>query len=223
MMYRIVEDSHLPEYIPEKQIKSRLGNIQLPNLKLQGRNTRQLELYPTLLFKNSIINISSSFEQYIKEIVSEIYTWNEGLLNINEKQLTTSEILEFDSIDSIKQELAERAVTALIMSNYPNIVAKFERKFHVGIHDKSAPIELFEMHHFIEIRNIIVHNDGYCSSLFLKRLENYNLESPLGVTESHSSVKIDFDYIDTIKDKIISLICHIDKQVRLKWKTSHTA
>lgn len=220
MMYRLVEGSEAPNNISSKKETLITKQFELPPMEIVNRNKGVLKFYPIQLFYNSIINIVSGYEQYLKEIATELFIWNEELLETNEKQLTTSEILDYHDMDDLKEDLTERAVTKLMMSSYPNLVSKFERYFHTGIHDKSSPISLFEMHHLIEVRNIIVHNDGHHTSLFEDRLKQYESKSPLGLDGAYSSPKINFDYINTFKDKVLLLTQHIDKQIISKWATS---
>ncbi|MCH7497718.1 MAG: hypothetical protein IH971_07705 [Candidatus Marinimicrobia bacterium] len=116
---------------------------------------------PSRLYESSIVQLASHFEIFISELVSEVYFANTSLLAIDELQLTTRQILEIGSIEKIRQYLIEKATRNLISRSYPALVEAFQHTFHVGLHQSHAPLPQVEIHHFIEIRNLIVHNDGH--------------------------------------------------------------
>ena len=217
MLYSVSRNLTLPDKIAAINGRTHFQIYQIPDIIINNRIDYQSDNYPLYLFYNHIVNISSLYEIYIRDIANEVIWANSELLSNDEKQLTTKEILSYNNLEDLRIELTDRATNKLIMSQYPNLVHKFNKKFHVGIHCEKSPMTLFEMHHFLEVRNIIVHNDGRASSIFYKRLNDYCLPSPLGIKGELCSPNLDFDYIIKFKDKLISLVEYIDKEVTKKW------
>lgn len=221
MLYSVSRDSIMPKEIPARSGEA-YGYLKysIPKIQITERDEFHSEIYPVRLFQNTIVNIASCYEIYLRELAKEIYRYNQELLKIDEKQLTTKEILSYESLAELCDELIEKSVTNLIMLTYPDIVKKFESKFHIGIHSKKSPMTIFEVHHFLEVRNIIVHNEGHASKLFFQRLNSYDEKSPLEIKGELNSPKTDFEYIASFKDKLILLAEHIDNEARSKWKTT---
>ena len=221
MMYSATRDSILPKSIPERSGRAYgYKNYTIPSIQIIERDDFHSEIYPVRLFHNTIVNIASSYEIYLRDLATEIYRYNTDLLKIDEKQLSTREVLEFENVDDIKAELIDRSVTNLIMSNYPDLVKRYESRFHIGIHGKRAALSLHETHHFLEVRNLIVHNDGHASKLFFKRLKGYDKKSPLGILDKHNSAELNFEYLNEFRDKLIALSEFIDAQAMNKWETT---
>jgi len=221
MIYSITRDSILPKSIPKRVGKANgYREFSIPEIQIKERNDFHSGIYPVRLFQNTIVNIASCYEIYIRELAEEIYRYNEDLLKNSEKQFTTEEIFAFSSMKDLKEELINRSVTKLIMSNYPNLVNKYESRFHIGIHSSKSPVTLFEVHHFLEVRNIIVHNEGHASKLFFERLKNYFELSPLNIKKPNDSPELNFEYLNKFKDKLIVLAEFIDNQAMQKWQTT---
>jgi hypothetical protein len=221
MMYSATRDSIIPKLIPERKGQAYgYKSYTIPSMLILERSDFHSELYPIRLFNNTIVNTASAFEIYLRDLATEIYRYNSELLKIDEKQLSSKEILEFNNLDDIKEELIERAVTNLIMNNYPELVKKFESRFHIGIHSAKSPISQYEIHHFLEVRNIIVHNEGHASKLFFTRLNKYALSSPLGIDMEFSTPNLNFEYLNEFKDKLIELAEFIDIQAKERWETT---
>ncbi len=221
MMYSATRDSILPKSIPERNGKAYLSQTYtIPAIQILERKEFHSEIYPIRLYNNTITNIASVYEIYLRELATEIYRYNTELLKIDEKQLSSREILDFKSIDDIKEELIDRSVTKLVMSSYPDLVSKFESRFHIGIHNKKSPMTQYELHHFLEVRNIIVHNEGHASKLFFNRLKEYSEVSPLGIFEEFFRPELNFDYLNSFREKLTNLVEFIDAQAKEKWKTT---
>ena len=221
MMYCVIKDSSLPQYIPEKKGKV-FGylNYTIPKIEINGRDKNYLDFYPVRLFRNTIVNIASCYEIYLRDLAEEIYHYNKILLEKKRKQYSKNSIASLKSVRNSEEQLVEQLVNDIIHGNYSDKVKKFENAFNVRLHSMKSPLSLFEMHHFFEVRNIIVHEDGYASKMFFKKLNRYSKPSPLGIKNEFNSPEINFSYINQFKDKLKAFAELTDNKVRAKWKTS---
>jgi hypothetical protein len=156
---------------------------QAPKCPMINLNERQWNTYhndiPQRLFHSSIVQLASHFETCLAELANEIYYANEELLFISERQLTTRKIFELGSIKRIRHHLKRKAVLELIGNRtYPSIVKAFQNTLHIGIHSSQSPATKAEIHHFIEVRNIVVHNEGQASQSYFARMSNYDPAPP---------------------------------------------
>lgn len=198
----ITEQKPQPIPVPEITIKE--------DIKRQG--IRDL---PRALFHTAITQLAAAYEIFLHDLAEEVYLKNTELLVAKEKQLSTEEILQLGSFDSIIEELKDRAVNNLISLSYPNIVERFGRVFHIGIHDKNSPASLFAVHHLIEKRNIIVHNNGWVSKNYMQRMSVYSEPS---IIEFREEVPINFEEFFDDLELVVKLALYVDECIQKKWK-----
>lgn len=173
------------------------------------------------LFNLSLSQIVSLYDFYLNQITLDILIRNNDILAIDEHQLTTKTIFSLENLDNIAGYLAEKKVLEHAMLSYPKRVDVFQRMFHVGIHSIKSPISLELVHDIVEVRNVIMHNDGYASSLYFARLSPYiqNGYKPL-LKDEYDTREIDFIWLIRISTDLLKLAVFIDEQVSLKWKTT---
>ena len=168
-----------------------------------------------------IVQLASHFETYLAELANEIYYANEELLSINECQLTTREIFELGSIKRIRHHLKRKAVLKLIGNRtYPSIVKAFQDTLHIGIHSGQSPATQAEIHHFIEVRNIVVHNDGQASQPYFARMSNYDPAPPRMLQNVGDSLLVDFTWLFEVAEKLLGLADFVDAEVLKRWITT---
>lgn len=167
------------------------------------------------LFHTAITRLVSVYEILIGDIAKEIYKNNHDLLAIEERQLTSAEIVELQTYDKVIESLIERAVSKLVHEiTYPKLVDRFHRTFHVGIHDRESPVQLFAVHHLIEKRNIIVHNDGVASSTYVAKMQDYNDDS---ILEENDELPVDFVSFYDDLSMIRKLGSYIESCAQHRW------
>jgi hypothetical protein len=193
--------------------------IQVDTTKWASLEAKMLER----LFYTSLVQLASHYEMFLTKLAEEIYL-NNDLIKECERKLTVAEVMKFRDFDELTANVIKDLTTDLVHKSYPNIVSSYEHGFHIGIHDKTSPISLPVVHNLIELRNVVVHNDGHASKLYLERTLSYKEQKlPKVLTYEYESLEIDFPWlIDTAKF-LLRLGNHIDQQARKRWKTSVTA
>ena len=173
------------------------------------------------LFNLSLSQIVSYYDLFLNQLTLDILVRNKDILAIEELQLTTKTIFSLENLENMVGYLAEKKALEHAMLSYPKRVEVFERMFHVGIHSKKSPVTLELVHDIIEVRNVIVHNDGYASSLYFARLSPYikNGYKPL-LKDEYDTKEIDFIWLIRISTDLLKLAIYIDEQASLKWTTT---
>jgi|GEM_PF-2635227 len=209
----------LSDAVLNKLLKRKMCPVPAPIINVRGdikheNNNRDL---PRALFHTAITQLVTAYELFLQDLAEEVYLKNTELLEVKEKQLSTEEILQLGSFDSIVRELKNRAVNNLISLSYPNLIERFGRTFHVGIHDKDSPASLFAVHHLIEKRNVVVHNNGWISKNYIQRLSIYSDPS---IKELGEEVSINFEEFFDDLAMIMKLAFYVDGCIQSKWKVS---
>ena len=197
-------------------------SIVAPTIELQSGEWEKLSrnLSQRLLF-SSVVHLATSYEIFQAELIEDVLWRNDEWLGLEERQLTTKEIFKLGSLEEIRLKLIERKVLDFAMLSYPKKVEKFQREFHVGLHHQTLPLSLFEVHDFLEVRNVIVHSDGYASEQYLERMSIYN--QPTLLKGKYDTLEINFSWLLTFGQQLISLCERIDEEVGKKWRTTRNS
>jgi hypothetical protein len=191
--------------------------VKTPEFVWKPRSERQNLCGDLLrgLFFSAVTQLVSIYEIFIADLAKEIFRNNHELLAIPEKQLSSEKIIRLESYEKIIDELIDRAIRKFTYgTSYPKLVERFQTKFHIGIHDRNSPAQLFAVHHLIEKRNIIVHNDGVASSTYIERMKNYgNAE----LIKEDDEVIIDFTKFYNDLVVIRELGEYIETCVQTRW------
>jgi len=175
-----------------------------------------IQRLPKSLSTTAWTQLSTTFDVYLSELASEALRLNPELLSIDEKQLTTSEILELGSFDEIKERLIQRWTFRFGMESYPVKAERMQSKFRIGIHSNRSPMELFDVHDFVEVRNVLVHTGGHAtSSQYHDRMRHYGRNTL--IRSAYGTVATDFKWLMNFAECLAELCCFIDKEMRAKW------
>jgi len=172
------------------------------------------------LFYSSIVQLSTIYEVFLSELMTEILRHNDEWLEKDERQITVKELFKCRNLTDARFKLIDRKILDFAMLSYPKKVERFEKEFHVGLHHKSFPLTLFQVHDFLEVRNIIVHNDGYSSEQYVERMGVYN-QPPL--LEKKQKLTVHFSWFLDFGQKLIFLCNLVDEQIDNKWTTSRNS
>ncbi|WP_131000236.1 hypothetical protein [Klebsiella variicola] len=77
---------------------------------------------------NFLVSIISEYDAYLGELIKEIYINKPELLNSLEKNLTFSEIMDFQSIDKIKEFVIEKDIESTLRKSHLEHLSILEKK-----------------------------------------------------------------------------------------------
>lgn len=201
-----------------KELLGKLGPLPAPEITISYKSLKNpRRTLAKSLFYTGITQLVSCYEMYVGTLAEEIYQYNPKLLAVVERQLTSAELIALGSYEDIVESLINRATSNLLTLAYPSMVQRFNREFHVGIHHAEAPATLFEVHHLIEQRNIIIHNGGRASHLYIERMNAYKGEA---ILKKYEDIPINFEKFFDYLYMLSALGDYIDKKVQAKWVTT---
>lgn len=121
-----------------------------------------------------MISLISQFDVFYAALVRVIFYSKPELLNASDKTLLYSQIIEFDSIDEVKDYVIEKEVNVLLRESHEQQIKWLEKKLGIQIIDL-----LKNWQQFIELterRNLFVHCDGAVSDQYLNICRKHNVE-----------------------------------------------
>lgn len=194
-------------------------SAKFPIIKIKDDESKKLtKNIARKLFYSSIVQLATIYEVFLSELIREILVHNDEWLESHERPFTAKEIFQIGTIDEIRRKLMSEKILDYAMLSYPKKVKKFEKDFHVGLHQKNFPLSLFEVHDFLEVRNVIVHNDGHASEHYVERMSFYNQKTL--IKGRYSTLEIDFSWLLTFGQTLLSQCVMVDESIDKKWKTS---
>ena len=120
----------------------------------------------SLIPKNTVVAMVSLYDAYLADLIECAYTLKPQLLNASEREFSFSDIIAFETIESLKKHVIEKDVESIIRESHIKQFELLSKKF-----DVTLTTDLPSYNDFIEIterRNLFVHTNGKVSSQYLK-------------------------------------------------------
>lgn len=147
------------------------------------RDQRSIEV----LSKSLFTQLFAEFDAYIGELLKVIYLKNDKLLKGISREISLSDLLDFEDLNSVKISMLEKEIETFRRDSYIEQFSTLEKKFNITL------TKFKEWSDFVELsqrRNILTHNGGMVSDQYLIvcEREGYifsekpNIGTPLGVS-----------------------------------------
>lgn len=139
------------------------------------------KLATEIIQRNFIVSLVSQFDAYIGSLIRKIFIIKPELLNSSDKNLTFSKLVEYSSIEDLKEYIIEKEIEAVLRDSHTNQFKWLENKLNMTL-TKDLP----SWKDFIELterRNLFVHSNGIISSQYLTicKKNEVNLEENIKV------------------------------------------
>ncbi|UEQ77462.1 hypothetical protein [Chryseobacterium arthrosphaerae] len=189
------------------KLKSFNGRLELPYElnPQQEKEFLEINYYETTLSTMMYIKTIDNFENYFKEILSEIVISDPRVLKSKETEQLDF-ILSFKDYQSLINAIANKKIEALFYKSIDGIQNFFKERVGVEIFkEKSEQINLL-----IKQRNLAVHNRSKISKDFIRQFPNENF------IESHY-LNFNFDYVQKLVPALYKIISELDYEFTKKF------
>ncbi len=163
---RMFFEGMLKDVIPEAHIVDDLPDDAI--IRMRDRTLHLMSLYEPLVCQMVLCRVVEMYLAYLTKILVEVFRARpETLLFDSEEQNERIDfILQYATRDELVSALAEKRVEKLSYTGTRALAAYFRRMKLPLIHSEQCMSTLVRL---IELRNVIVHNNGVMSADFLKR------------------------------------------------------
>ncbi len=166
----------------------------------------EINYYETTLATMMYVRTIDNFENYFKEILSEIVICEPRVLKSKETEQLDF-ILSFDNYQSLIDAIAQKKVEALFYQNIENIQKFFKEKIGIEIFEgKEEQINLL-----IKQRNLAVHNRSKISKELVKQFPNEAFEENM-------FLNFNFDYVEKLVPALYKIASELDHKFSDKYK-----
>jgi hypothetical protein len=131
-----------------------------------SKNSLISQLASKIIPQSLFVSLISQYDAFLNRLLKILFNIRPEYINNSERELTFSQLVEFDSIDSAREYIIEKEVECVLRKSHSEHFDYLEKKLGIPLR-KNLPI----WQTFIEIterRNLYVHCDGIVSSQYLK-------------------------------------------------------
>jgi stress-induced morphogen len=144
------------------------------------------------MFRHGVItSLVSKFDELMVEVLEVSFERNPHWLSNPEKKMTYKEVLECESLESLKSEIVAKEIENLMRDSHLKQVKFVDDNLKLGIEDGFPLWKVFL--EITERRNLFVHTGGVVSRSYLENCEKWKIEldprieegSKLGVSDKY--------------------------------------
>lgn len=141
---------------------------------------REIEEYSSfdpaaVLAKSLFTHLFAEFDAFVGELLKAIYLKNEKLLKGVSREISLSDILDYEKLEDVKLAMLEKEIETFRRDSYIEQFGVLEKKFGLTLRkfpEWSAFVELSQR------RNILIHNGGRVSDQYLIVCEKEGVSQP---------------------------------------------
>lgn len=164
----------------------------------QEKEFLEVNYYETTLSTMMYVKAIDNFENYFKDILSEIVISEPRVLKSKEAE-PLDFILSFNDYQSLITAIADKKVEALFYQGIEGIQKFFKERIGIEIFKEKS----YEINLLIKQRNLAVHNRSKISKDFIRQFPNENFTENM-----YLSFK--FDYVEKIIPALYKIINELD-------------
>jgi len=165
--------------------------------KISTTSNLAMKIVPESLF----VSLISQYDAYLNELLKILFKMRPQYINSSERELTFSQLIQFESIESAREYVIDKEVETVLRKNHSEHFDYLENKLGITLR-KDLPI----WQTFIEIterRNLFVHCDGIVSNQYLKVCKDQKCE--LEDIKLNKRLTIEPEYFKTAYECIYEL------------------
>jgi hypothetical protein len=137
---------------------------------------------PETIEKALFLNLFSSFDAFVGDLISCLYNSNPELYKGLGKQISVCDILSFDDFDELKEKILTDEIETIRRKSYVEQFAELEKLFNIPL------VKFKNWPSFVELsqrRNLLMHCNGIVSEQYLKvcKKEGYVFKKKLSLGE----------------------------------------
>ena len=177
-----------------------------------------LKTIPSTIYPMIIVYSITMFEVFLSELAKTLMSYFPQSLKSSEKTMSYAAILDFDSIDTLRQHIIETDLMKFSFGSIKDRIRFLEKRYKLqfkytrgkGIRNNWNCIEydpLIEVH---AVRNLIVHNAGTINKIYLSEIPatHYKLGEQLNIDEVYildaitTLFRVQFAFARVCREKI---------------------
>ena len=183
--------------------------------KLQ-QELKQISLSHKLVPASFLTSFVSQYDAFLGQLIKALFDINPEMLNSSERNLSYSQLAEFESITDAREHIVEKEIETVLRKSHAEQFDWLEKKFELPLR---KDLSIWPM--FIEVterRNLFVHTRGIVSSQYIKVCRQHGVKLP-------EDIKVGSELGASIKYMVEAYSCIFDMGVQLAhvlWRKKDT-
>ncbi|PVY39886.1 hypothetical protein [Pontibacter virosus] len=183
----VQESRHIDQFLKEQKfneeensVEGEETNILIPEEELNKfisltEKLEASEIAYKFLPINFIVSFISQYDAYLGGLIRTIFLVKPELLNSSEKNLTFSELLNFDSIEDAREFVIEKEVESVLRESHLKQFKWLEGKLSMKLREGLPSFKDFM--EITERRNLFVHCNGVVSRQYIQSCKENGIEN----------------------------------------------
>ncbi len=204
---KAIKDRFRTFYFPSQESKQEpLTTNKLEKIDFQIN--QKPETIKDHILKMGLIYFFSLFEAFNKDFFQTLFKFKPELMKTKDKHLNYEELLNFSDIDELYECIIQEEINSLGYLDIDQIAEILIGKFKINLKEDFEYWKQLRENYYR--RNIIVHNDGKISEIYLRKMF-------LGKGQLNEELKCDIEYLRKCHNNIQSYLDFIDDSIRKKF------
>jgi len=204
---KAIKDRYRTSFFPSQDSKQEpLMTNKLEKINFQIN--QKPETIKDHILKMGLIYFFSLFEAFNKDFFQTLFKFKPELMKTKDKHLNYEELLDFSDIDELYECIIQEEINNLGYLDIDQIADTLMDKFKINLKEDFEYWKQLRENYYR--RNIIVHNDGKISEIYLRKML-------LGKDQLNVQLNCDIEYVWKCHNIITSYINFIDESIRKKF------
>jgi hypothetical protein len=162
---------------------------------------KEIKTTNTIIPRMFIVTLVCQFDAYIGKLVAEVCKTLPTILKNSERKLTFDQILNFNSIDDVKEYLIGKEVESVLRDSHDEQISWFENKLKLNLRENQELLcRFFEI---TERRNLFTHNDGIVNENYIKNCKRFNIN--INGLKNGEKLSADLEYYNNAVNTLIEI------------------
>lgn len=169
-----------------------LGFDQASVFDQLSKNAETSNLATLIIPESLFVSLFSQYDAFLNQLLRILFKIRPEYINNSERELTFSQLVEFNSIEAARDYIVEKEVESILRKSHSDHFDYLESKLGITL-KKDLPI----WQTFIEIterRNLLVHCDGKVSNQYLKNCKEHKCN--VDGVELNKKLRVSIDYFN---------------------------
>ena len=178
------------------------ARIKLENFKNLKSKQKETQALLDLIPSSMIVTLISSFDYCLSRLIKVAYNFNPDILMAEKKGISIQEIGDLESMADVKNYFIDKIIDAQFRESHMLLFEYIEKTFSIkGIKEFC---EYKNILFISEIRNIIVHNDGFLNVEFKNCIKKYGVNINYDfMFDENNKLRLELEQINFVRENLI--------------------
>lgn len=171
----LIKEKGVKKIDKTKKVTKIIFNVEMFSkyISLRNKFITSREAYK-IIPRSLFVSLVSQFDAYLGNLIRIMFKIKPELLNLSEKNISYSELIEYSSIDDIKDYIISKEIDSILRDGHIDQFDWLEKRLGIKLRKDLKAWSIFV--EATERRNLFVHCDGKVTKQYLNVCRNHRVE-----------------------------------------------